>query len=88
MRARRLDLLLLGRRPVDQPGDAAVQAALPGRGRLGVVRERHVELVPARAGVAHRLPRREVVVSVGLVADSPEPAATEHAVGHASSSRP
>src|SRR6476660_6686822 len=69
-----------------QAGDAAVQTALPGGGRLGVVGERHLELVTSRARVAHRLPRREVVVAIGLVADSPEPAATEHAVGHASSS--
>ena len=72
---------------VDQPGDAAVQATLPGGRDLGVVRERHLELVSARAGVAHRLPRREVVVTVGLVADGSEPAATKHAVGHGSSSR-
>ena len=44
-----------------------VQAALPGRGRLGVDREGHLELVTARACVAHRLPRREVVVAITVL---------------------
>src|SRR5687767_924014 len=43
--ARGLDLLLLRLRAVDQPGDAAVELALPGDRDLGVDRERNLEAV-------------------------------------------
>src|SRR5882757_11105494 len=82
VRTRGLDLLRFRLDAVDELGDAAVQAALPGHRWLRVVGEGDVEVVPLGAGVLDRPARREVVIAVGLVADSPEPAASQHTVRH------
>src|SRR5690242_13535703 len=80
--ARRLDLLLLGLPAIHDLRLAAVQAAFPDRRDLGVVGERHLELVVLRAGVAHGTAGSEVVVAVGLVADRSQPASTKNTVGY------
>jgi hypothetical protein len=80
--ARRFDLLLLRLGAVDALALLAVEAALPGHRRFGVVRERHLEVVALGAAVGEGAAGGEVVVTVGLVADGSEATPTEDAVGH------
>src|SRR4051794_13914264 len=79
---RRLGPLLLRLTAVDEPGDAAVELALPGHRDLGVDGEGHLELVTLGAQVLPGLSRRQLGVAVGLVADGSEAASAQHALAH------
>src|SRR5438067_431786 len=78
----RLGLLLLGFAAVDQPRDRTVELAFPGDRDLGVDGEGYLELVAPGAQVLARLPRSQLGVAVGLVADGSEAASAQHALAH------
>ncbi|SKV79480.1 Uncharacterised protein [Mycobacteroides abscessus subsp. abscessus] len=75
MRARRLDLLGFGHVAVKQCALQAVAACPIGRD-LGVMSERNIELFAVLGAITGHATRRQVVVTIGFVADGTESAAS------------
>src|SRR6476469_6231583 len=81
--ARHLDLLGFGQVTTVDQGALHAVAAQPGAGHLGVIGERDLELLTVLRAIPRDLTRRQVVITVGLVAHGPpKPAAPHDAISH------